>query len=121
VAVTVTNTTGEKVSNLALVDRFPAGWEIENPRLGRGGAVSFVDAGELWQPDYLNVRDDRLEVFGALEKGESKKVVYAVRAVTSGSFLAPPVEVEAMYDPRIWAREAGGIVTVSGPWEKYVD
>jgi hypothetical protein len=25
-----------------------------------------------------------------------------------------------MYDPRIWAREAGGTVEVSGPWEDFL-
>jgi hypothetical protein len=61
-----------------------------------------------------------VEVFGSLEAGETKKVVYAVRAVTSGKFTLPPVEAEAMYDPRIWAREAGGQVQVSGPWKDFL-
>lgn len=111
------NTTGERVQNLALVDRLPAGWEIENARLGRGGSVDWVSGDSLWVADYVNIRDDRMEVFGALNAKESKKVVYAVRAVTAGSFTLPTVEVEAMYDPRIWAREAGGTVQVSGPWK----
>jgi len=25
-----------------------------------------------------------------------------------------------MYDPRIWAREAGGTVEVSGPWADFL-
>ncbi len=63
------------------------------------------------------MRDDRLVVFGALEPRESRKVVYAVRAVTAGTFTLPPVEAEAMYDPRIWAREQGGAVKVASPWK----
>ncbi|QSQ16790.1 alpha-2-macroglobulin family protein [Myxococcus landrumensis] len=117
VEVELKNNTGERVQNLALVDRLPAGWEIENARLGRGGSVDWVSADALWVPDYVNIRDDRMEVFGALNAKESKKVVYAVRAVTAGSFTLPTVEVEAMYDPRIWAREAGGTVRVSSPWK----
>jgi uncharacterized protein YfaS (alpha-2-macroglobulin family) len=120
VELEVKNTTGERVQNLALVDRLPAGWEIENPRLGRGVPVEWVDRETLWQADAMNVRDDRLELFGALEKGEARKVVYAVRAVTAGTFTLPPVEVEAMYDPRVWAREAGGQVEVSGPWKDFL-
>jgi len=34
-------------------------------------------------------------------------VVYAVRATAAGRFTIPPVEAEAMYDPRIWARQPG--------------
>lgn len=120
VEIEVSNTSGERVQNLALVDRLPAGWEIENPRLGRGQKVDWVEDDALWQLDYLNVRDDRLEAFGALERGQTKKIVYAVRAVTSGSFTLPPVEVEAMYDPRLWARDDGGHVEIRGPWKDFL-
>ncbi len=118
--LTLKNTGPEHVSNIALVDRFPAGWEIENPRLGRGGAVSWVDASSLWTPDYVDIRDDRFQVFGALNAHEERKVVYVLRAVTAGRFTVPPVEAMAMYDPRIWARAAGGAVTVEGPWAAYI-
>ena len=117
VEIAVRNRTGERIQNVALVDRIPAGFEIENPRLGRGNQASWIDADHLWAPDYLDVRDDRIALFGSLEPNEVRKVVYAVRAVTAGRFTLPPVEAEAMYDPRIWAREAGGTVTVSGPWK----
>ncbi|MCP3144722.1 Ig-like domain-containing alpha-2-macroglobulin family protein [Pyxidicoccus xibeiensis] len=117
VELEVRNTTAGRVQNIALVDRLPAGWEIENARLGRGGAVSWVDADALWSADYVNIRDDRMEVFGSLNSGESKKVVYAVRAVTAGTFQLPSAEAEAMYDPRLWAREKPGTVRVSGPWK----
>ncbi|MCP3097593.1 MG2 domain-containing protein [Myxococcus sp. K15C18031901] len=111
------NTTAERIQNIALVDRLPAGWEIENARLGRGGSVDWATAESQWAADYVNLRDDRVEVFGALDARESKKVVYAVRAVTAGAFTLPTAEVEAMYDPRQWARAAGGTVQVSGPWK----
>jgi len=114
--ITVTNTTGTRVQNIALVDRFPAGWEIENPRLGRSGVVDWVDRSELWAGDNLNLRDDRLELFGALDAKQSRTVVYGLRAVTAGQFTAPPVEAEAMYDPSIWARQPGSSVTIKGPW-----
>lgn len=120
VEVRIKNTSGERIQNIALVDRLPAGWEIENARLGRGGTVEWASAEEQWSADYVNIRDDRVEVFGSLEAGESKTVVYAVRAVTSGKFTLPPVEAEAMYDPRIWARDAGGTVEVSGPWADFL-
>ena len=117
--ITVANLSGERVQNIALVDRFPAGWEIENPRLGRGGLADFIDRDDLWDADYLSLRDDRLEMFGALERGEERQVVYALRAVTAGRYTAPPVEAEAMYDPAIWARQLGQPVNVIGKWEDF--
>ncbi len=118
IELTLSNTSPERVSNIALVDRIPAGWEIENPRLGRDGSVDWIDQEQIWNADHMNLRDDRLEVFGHLDKGQSRKVVYAVRAVTAGRFTVPTVEAEAMYDPRIWAREEGRPVTVLGPWSE---
>lgn len=115
--VSITNTTRETVQNIALVDRFASGWEIENPRLGRGGVADWVDTDTLWSSDHMNVRDDRLELFGGLDSGETRNVVYALRAVTAGEFTAPPVEAEAMYDPSLWARQPGNTITVKGPWE----
>ncbi|WP_426750619.1 MG2 domain-containing protein [Myxococcus sp. Y35] len=120
VELEIRNTTAERVQNIALVDRLPAGWEIENARLGRGGAVDWVDPASLWAADYVNIRDDRMEVFGSLGPRESKKVIYAVRAVTAGAFTLPSVEAEAMYDPRLWAREPGQTIQVSGPWKDHL-
>lgn len=117
VELVVRNTSGERIQNVSLVDRIPAGFEIENPRLGRGQNIGWIDEESLWKAEFLDVRDHQLAVFGTLERSEARKVVYAVRAVTAGQFTLPPVEAEAMYDPRLWAREAGGVIRVSGPWK----
>lgn len=118
VELEIKNTRRERITNVAMVDRFPAGWEIENPRLGRGVGATWIEDRDLWALDYMNVRDDRLEVFGNLNAGESRKVVYTLRAVTAGKFTIPPLEAEAMYDPRVWARAAGKSVIVGGPWKE---
>ncbi len=120
VETTIRNTSGDRVRNIALVDRIPAGWELENPRLGGGELPEFVDRGDLWTLDHMNLRDDRLEVFGELASGESRSVVYVVRAVTAGSFQAPEVKAEAMYDPDIWAREPGREIEILGPWADFL-
>lgn len=119
--ITLTNAGKDAVENVALVDRFPAGFEVENPRLGRGQLPDWVDAEALWSLEHMNIRDDRLEVFGGLRIGDAVQVVYAARAVSAGAFQAPPVEAEAMYDPARWAREAGETVRIRGPWEGLVD
>ena len=88
----------------------------KNPRLGRGTTAEFIDTEQIWAADYMNIRDDRIEVFGALKPYETRKVYYASRAVLGGRFAIPPVEAEAMYDPRIWAREVGGFTNIKSPW-----
>ncbi|MGN6105774.1 MAG: alpha-2-macroglobulin family protein [Kofleriaceae bacterium] len=116
VEVEVGNTTGEGIQNIAVVDRLPAGFEIENPKLGRTTKADWVVEAEQWQLDFMNLRDDRLQAFGALPPKATKKIVYTVRAVTSGTFAIPPVEAEAMYDASLWARQKGGTAVVGGPW-----
>ena len=51
-----TNLTIDNIQNVALVDRIPAGWEIENPRLGRGDRPDWVDEDTLWSADHMNLR-----------------------------------------------------------------
>jgi uncharacterized protein YfaS (alpha-2-macroglobulin family) len=110
------NSTGSDIQNIALVDRLPAGFEIENPRLGRSTRAEWMKDQELWATDFMNLRDDRLEAFGTMASGANKHVIYTVRVVTSGKFTIPPVEAEAMYDPTLWARDKGGTAVISGPW-----
>ncbi len=117
VRLDITNLTAERMANVALVDRLPAGFEIENANLGRGRVLDVVDPDDLWSLDHMNVRDDRIEAFGALpQASKARTLVYAVRATTAGDFMVPPVEAEAMYDPRNWARQAGDRIVVVGPW-----
>jgi len=116
VEVEVENKTGAAIQNIALVDRLPAGFEIENPRLGRGTRPDWVKDEDEWAVDFMNMRDDHLEAFGTLAAGDTKKVVYTVRVVTSGKCTIPPVEAQAMYDSTLWARDKGGTAVVSGPW-----
>jgi len=116
VEVEVGNTTGATIQNIALVDRLPAGFEVENPRLGRGFKADWINPDDEWSTDFFNLRDDRLEAFGSLPAGASRKLIYTVRAVTSGTYATPPVEAEAMYDPTLWAREKGSTAVVGGPW-----
>jgi uncharacterized protein YfaS (alpha-2-macroglobulin family) len=116
VELELSNISGITTQNIALVDRLPAGFEVENSRLGRSFKADWIDPEADWAVDYFNLRDDRLEAFGSLAGNTSKKIIYTVRAVTSGKYATPPVEAEAMYDPTLWAREKGTTAVVGGPW-----
>ena len=116
VAIQLSNTSGADIQNIALVDRLPAGFEVENPRLGRSTKADWITEDQQWATDFMNLRDDHLEAFGTLPAKQSRQLIYTVRVVTSGRFTIPPVEAEAMYDPTLWARAKGGTAVVSGPW-----
>jgi hypothetical protein len=116
VELALSNTSGLDIQNIALVDRLPAGFEIENPRLGRSTRPGWIQEPEQWSTEFINLRDDHLEAFGALAPRTTRKLIYTVRVVTSGTFTIPPADAEAMYDPSLWARNKPGTAVVSGPW-----
>lgn len=124
-----------------LVDRLPAGLEVENPRLVDSGDVKSLD----WlktgrKPQHTDFRDDKVvaafDFFGgdgarrnrngdddddnssddnSSAKGPVKEatVAYIVRAVTPGSFVHPAATVEDMYKPDRHARTATGRLDVT--------
>jgi alpha-2-macroglobulin len=133
----------EEGGRILLVDRLPAGLEVENPRLVDGGDVKTLE----WlksdiKPEHTEFRDDRFvaafNLFGKqaggrrgnaepedssdgddsssnASKGPAKTatVAYIVRAVTPGSFVHPAATVEDMYRPDRFARTASGRLDIT--------
>jgi uncharacterized protein YfaS (alpha-2-macroglobulin family) len=118
---------------ILLVDRLPAGLEIENPRLVDSGDIK----GLSWlkttvPPQHTEFRDDRFvaafDFFGSSDGRRGRRnadgdeehrdpasmatVAYLVRAVTPGSFAHPAATVEDMYRPDRFARTASGRLQV---------
>ncbi len=85
------------VQNLVVSDLIPAGFEIENPRLGTSTSLSWIK--NTLYPDYLDVRDDRLLLFTNMRADDTRRYYYMMRAVNAGKFKLAPLGCEAMYDP----------------------
>lgn len=85
------------VENLVVSDLIPAGFEIENPRLGESTSLSWVKS-DLY-PQHMDVRDDRLLLFTAMGADRSRSYYYMMRAVNAGKFKLAALGCEAMYDP----------------------
>jgi hypothetical protein len=87
----------DRLDYVAVSDLLPAGFEIENPRLSEATAYPFVRNASI--PDYMDIRDDRINLYTGFRGGKRQHLFYyAVRAVTAGDFVYPPVTAEAMYD-----------------------
>jgi uncharacterized protein YfaS (alpha-2-macroglobulin family) len=56
-----------------------------------------------WQPDYVDVREDRVVLYGSAETGV-QEYVYRIKATNRGSFSVPPPFGESMYDRTVEAR-----------------
>lgn len=117
--VAVVKITAEEAGGrVLLVDRLPAGFEIENPRLVTGGDVKALS----WlkpdvRPVHTEFRDDRFvaafDFFRTGNKQRTATIAYIVRAVTPGSFVHPAAFVEDMYRPEHFARSAGGRLIIT--------
>ena len=99
--VTITNTGSASVTNLALAQKFPSGWEIRNDRVGKENYS--YPAGVTYQ----DIRDDRVYSFFDLGAGQSVTVTTGLTATYPGRFYLPAVSCEAMYDDKVSALVPG--------------
>jgi uncharacterized protein YfaS (alpha-2-macroglobulin family) len=63
--------------------------------------------GSTWQPQYADVREDRVVIYGSAS-GDVREFVYRIKATNAGRFIVPPAYGESMYDRRVQAQSAGG-------------
>lgn len=96
--------------DLALAQIFPSGWEIRNSRMD---AVSFKEP--TAEPDYRDIRDDRVYTYFDLPAKSSKTFRIMLNASYTGRFYLPTVTTQAMYDHSISARTPGRWVQVVLP------
>ena len=75
---------------------------------------SFGAAIGRWSPDYADVREDRVNVYG-LADASIREFVYTVKATAVGSFTVPPAYGEGMYDRSVRAWSAPGHLVVGRP------
>ena len=101
-------------ARLMVNDPLPAGFEIDNPNLMRGGDIRALD----WLKLETNTRNTefRQDRFLAAVDWRSKnefRLGYVVRAVSPGVFHHPAASVEDMYRPQFRAQTDTGEVTIT--------
>ena len=97
--------------NAAIEIPVPAGLEIENPRLNPSLLPGWTRSLKTINPEYMDVRDDRVIVFTTLRKGLSYYYIM-LRAVTPGEFFFPPARGILMYDPQKNANTVSNVFSV---------
>jgi alpha-2-macroglobulin len=127
---------GRPVASVALVDLLPGGFEVvEQPTFtfaaagvtadqaeegeGEGEPVSawmptFGRAVGSWSPEYAEVREDRVNVYGRAD-ASVREFVYTVKATAVGAFAVPPAYGEGMYDRSVRAWSPPGRIVVRRP------
>ncbi|MEO6226256.1 MAG: alpha-2-macroglobulin [Thermomonas sp.] len=107
--VRVSMTADRDMQDALLTDLLPAGLEIENFNLGDGKqwADVVVDGINIDQRSgeaevrHEEFREDRYVAALKLGAGSKARLFYLVRAVTPGTYTAPPPLVEDMYRPSL--------------------
>ncbi len=97
------------IPDALVADLLPAGFEIENQNLKHAVSLEAfkIEDADLWrlkeQADLLHeeFRDDRYAAAVRLSEHGAAHLFYLVRAVTPGTFSAPPPLVESMYRPEL--------------------
>ena len=104
-----------RYARLLVVDRLPAGLEIDNPALFDSGSIDALS----WlkrdlDPVYAEYRDDRFVAAFNREPGQSAflTVAYVARATAPGHYVYPPATAEDMYRPERFGRTAFSEVEV---------
>jgi uncharacterized protein YfaS (alpha-2-macroglobulin family) len=102
-------TNNRTVSDVAVVDLLPAGLEADIDSVRRAasgrpaaGQTASGSTGSRWLPGYVDIREDRIVVYGTAGPRVAS-FSYRARAVNAGSFTVPPLFAEAMYDKGVWA------------------
>ena len=97
--------------NIIVEDLLPAGFEIENARIITRENTPCLVSGSF-EPDHIDIRDDRLLLFTDLPRTNDLHYRYIARAVTKGKFKLPPISASCMYDPSIISVNGQGEIIV---------
>jgi hypothetical protein len=104
-----------RYARLLVVDRLPAGLEIDNPALLDSASLeAFSWLSKDVEPTHTEYRDDRFVAAFDRAEGQSAFITmaYVVRAVAPGRYIYPPATAEDMYDPERYGRTAFGDLEV---------
>ncbi|WP_078119220.1 alpha-2-macroglobulin [Thiosocius teredinicola] len=87
------------LSNVAVVDLLPGGFEVQRDSVRRKSAN--------WLADYTDVREDRVVFYGTFGN-QVTELSYKVKLTARGNFVVPPPFAEAMYDRTAVAQGLSG-------------
>jgi uncharacterized protein YfaS (alpha-2-macroglobulin family) len=94
------------VSNVAIVDMIPGGFEIDISPEGLGNRASTPTINNTWKPDFVDVREDRVVFYGTIGT-DAQSFTYRLKPTNRGLFTVPPLYAEGMYDRTVQARSLG--------------
>jgi len=114
VAVLTIKPFGKTAARLMVDDPLPAGFEIDNPNLMRGGDIKALDWLKLnTNTRHTEFRQDRFLAAVDWRSEKAFRLGYIVRAVSPGEFHHPAASVEDMYRPNFRAHTDASRVIIT--------
>jgi alpha-2-macroglobulin len=104
---------GWQAARLMVDDPLPAGFEIDNPNLLRGGDIRALDWLDPVRGEHAEFRQERFLAAVDWQSDQPFQLAYIVRAVSPGDFRHPAASVEDMYRPQMRAHTDMGRITVA--------
>lgn len=104
--VSLSNLSSTTVSNIALSQLFPGGWEIVNTRFAN------FDNYAANQVTHTDIRDDRVHAYMDLKPYEVKTFRVLLNASYLGKYYLPAAQAAAMYDNEYASRNIGQWIEV---------
>ncbi len=95
------------LSNVALLNYIPSGWEIHNARMDENEA--FLKNSSY---TYQDIRDDKVMTYFDIRGNETKTFKFRLNASYQGSYYLPGINAEAMYDNTCFTRKKGSWIKV---------
>jgi hypothetical protein len=94
----------QEMKDVAVVLLVPGGFEIDLGETGLAERKSLPIADKpLWEPDYIDVQEDRVVMFGGFD-GSEKYFEFRLKPLNTGVYKVPSVFAEGMYDAEIQYR-----------------
>jgi len=94
----------DRVSNVAVVDLLPGGFEVQRSSVPRQSSY--------WSADYVDIREDRVVFYGSFDSRVTE-LRYKAKLTAAGDFVIPPAYAGAMYDRSVHGRSVSGTFHVS--------
>lgn len=101
VKIKVRGQRAENITNAAVVDLLPGGFEV---------VPSSLEDASGW--DFVEVREDRVVFFGTLGP-DVREIEYRIKATNRGEYTVPPPMAESMYDRGIRGHGVAGKIQVT--------
>ena len=80
------------LNNVAVIDLSCAGLESD--------IESIRTSDSMWKPDYIDIREDRVVLYGTVTD-RINSFTYLAKAISTGTFVVPPLYAESMYNGEI--------------------